>query len=132
MYPIFICEFTPYSKNHGNYKLLIYYTYPLLHRYELSFPIPHWHLTYHVAWNDCFKCNKKHSFVSYPYLGTQTGLEPFSSHSSSGWCCKGRVLVLCKVKRMSFIAASTSLDFSPCTIRWGAGAGGGGVFSTNL
>lgn len=27
------------------------------------------------------------------------------------------------------MAASTSFDFSPGTMRWGAGAGGGGVFS---
>lgn len=66
------------------------------------------------------------------YLGTHTGLTGFSSTSSSGWHFRGNVLVFCKVNRISFIAASTSFDFSPAMHLWGAGAGGGGVLSKML
>lgn len=66
------------------------------------------------------------------HLGTQTGLAPFSSHSSPECRCTGSVFVLWRVSLISFMAASTSLVFSPLVfMRWGAGAGGGGVFSNN-
>lgn len=66
------------------------------------------------------------------YRGTQMGLLVNSRDSTGpGELLRGNVLVRCRARRMSLMAASTEslliCGGSRLILRWGWGAGGGGV-----